>query len=216
MALYRKAEFARFCKVSNAHISVAITRGKVIEEKDGKIDSENPINLLYKATCDENAVRAGEPEKVAEIAEKQAPAPKKSQKAPKPPKEPTSNKRNDLLDKKFDIEIEEKEARINKIRQEARMAELKEQKLTGQLIPTDVVYSTIRQLSQSLMMSFKNMAEAAVTDIAKSAKMNRDQMAALRKQMKDHINTAINQAVDDAQKNVDNITKEYSQAKKAA
>jgi hypothetical protein len=176
------------------------------------IDSENELNRLYKATCDENAVRKGDTDKVAEIEEKPAPRAKKE----KAPKQKADKKLNKRLEEKFDIEIEEKQARIDKIKREAEMSNLKQMKLTGRLIPTDLVFGTIRQLSQSVIMSFKNQLEAIVTDIAKVAKLDRKQTAELRARMREHLNEIINSAVDSAQQNIDNIVKEYSEGRKAA
>lgn len=212
MAIFKKAEFASFCGVSRAHVSVAITRGKIIVQNDGMIDSENELNRLYKATASENAVRRGQGEKVPETSGKPPKEPKK-QKESKPRADP---RLKDRLDKKFDLEIEERQAKINKAKQEAQMTRLKEMKLTGQLIPTDLVYGTIRQLSQSILMSFKNQVDAMVTDLSKVAKLDRKGIADLRKTMREHLNHAVNNAVDEAQKNVENITSEYSQEKKAA
>lgn len=212
MALYKKAEFAEFCGVTKAHISMGIKRGKILVQEDDMVDSENDLNRLYKAKCNENGIRKQEPEKVAEIAEKPTLRAKK-EKAPRPRADSTLKKR---LEEKFDIEVEEKRARINKIHQEAQMSRLKEMKLTGQLIPTDLVYGTVRQLSQSLLMNFKNQLEAMITDISKIARLDRKQSAEMRKQIKEHLNIALNTSVDDAQRNIENITREYSQAKRAA
>lgn len=213
MALYTKAEYAQECGVSRAHISMAIKRGKLIIGDDDKVDSDNALNKLYKATCAENASKKGQPVKVPEIKGKRAPLPKKEKSAPARTTNPLMEQR---ITQKFDIDHEEKQARIQKIRKEVEMADLKQMKLTGQLIPTDLVFGVIRQLSQSITMSFKNQLEAVVTDISKKAKLDRKESAELRGLIKDHLNTTIGNAVDSAQQHIDNIVKEHSQDRKAA
>lgn len=212
MALFKKAEWAAECNVSRAHVSVAISRGKLVETEDGKIDSENAINQAYKANCLENAAKRGQqPGHPQEPVNAKKKAKKERVITHKP--DPALKK---ALEKKMSVELAEKEARTAKIEREMRLMEMKEMKLSGQLIPTDLVASTIRQFMQSVMISFNEGGEAFITDMTKSLKLDRIQTASLRKQMREIINVAVNRAVNNAQKNIDNIIAEHSQGKNLA
>ncbi len=214
MALFKKAEFAAYCEVSKPHVSMALKRGKLVETDDGRIDTENTVNQAFIAHCKDVAAKREKPLENPELAPE---ARKKAKREPKPEPQPKTidpevKKR---VDDKFDTEIKEKQARTSKLERELRLLELKEMKQTGQVIPTDLVANTIRQLMQSVMVAFSDASDAFINDMAKSLKIDREKMALIRKQMKNIVNGAVNRAVDDAQKNVNNIVQEHSQGKAA-
>jgi hypothetical protein len=220
MALFKKVEFAAECRVSKAHVSVAITRGKIIVREDKLIDSKNEINRLYIERCLENKARQPDKPKDVTTGQERGKVAKSKRSKPQEPAEipnraedPTKSAR---ITQKFDVELQEKQARIEKMRLDARLMEMKEAKLTGQLIPTDLVFGTIRQLTQSLLVNFNNSTDAWLVDLAKKLKIDRAMLADLRKDVKKVLNSSVDMAVTDAQKNVENITKEYSQRKNAA
>lgn len=215
MALFKKAEFAAECGVSRAHVSMAIKRTKVIVGADGMIDSENPINRLYKDSCAQNAAEKGKPEKVAETSKKRAPLPGKSKAASKKPERQENPELQERISEKFTIDRLEKQSRIAKINLEAELMQMKQRKLSGQLMPTDMVFNLIRQLSQSMLVGFSNGLDALVTDVAKSAKLDRNEVAEMRKRVRSMINKVIDNSIDDAKRNVDNIVAENSQQKAA-
>jgi hypothetical protein len=220
MALFKKVEFATECGVSKAHVSVAIKRSKVIVRADKLIDSKNPINAAYIEKCLENRVRqGGQPEVVTEVKKQGKTRPSKERQSVVPVEKPERAEdpaQMNRITQKFEVELQEKQARIEKMQRDARLMQMKEMKLTGQLIPTDLVYGTIRQLSQSLLVNFNNSTDALLVDVAKKLKIDRSMLADMRKDLKRILNSSVDMAVNDAQKNVDNITKEYSQGKNAA
>lgn len=217
MALYKKAEFAAECKVDTAYISVMLKRGKVIED-DGKIDSTDPINqafirhqqeLAAKRAHKEDPENSGKTPKMAEFIGK---TPKKLRQN-KTRKQATNSAVSAVVTEKFNVELDERRARTAKAQQEMQLLKMKEQKLSGQLIPTELVANTLRQLLQSVMVSFSDGADALIVDIAKSLKIDRERMADLRKRLKHITNEAVNRSVTDAQKNIQNIVQEHSQRK---
>jgi hypothetical protein len=215
MALFRKAEFAAECGVSKAHVSMAIKRSKVVPNDDGMIDTDLGVNAAYKLKCREDqekrvqplAKPEGKPER-KERAKKEKPA-----RAAQPKLDPEVRKN---ITRKQEVELQEKEAKIRKLEQEMRLSQMKEGKMAGKLIPTDLVASTIRQLMQSVTVSFSDGADALLNDVAKELKIDRQKMAGVRKKLKNVVNEAVSRAVSDAQKNVTNIIQEHSQGSKAA
>jgi hypothetical protein len=210
MALFKKAEFAAECGVKTAYISVMLKRGKVVETPEGQIDSLNVTNAAFMEHQKELHLKKQAGSEVKETAPKQA-------KKAKPTKshtvvaDPEIKKR---LNDKFSVEMDEKKARTQKIAREMQLMDMKTQKLMGQLIPTDLVASTIRQLMQSALVSFTNSADALAVDLSKKFKIDRAQLADFRKSLKRIANEAVNHAVNDAQKNIRNIAQEHSQTDK--
>lgn len=211
MAIFKKGEFAEFCGVSPAHVSVAIKRGKVVPGNDGKIDSDHTINRLYRQHCDESKANKPAPPKVADTAEKPPKTEKSKRKAPSR----VNTRLERQITEKFEIEKEERQARIQKQNLDAKILEMKLGKLSGKMIPTDLVANTIRQLAQSIMVSFNNGADALAVDISKLAGLNRNQHADIRKKLRQIVNEAVNTAVSDAQHNVANIVQEHTQNRAA-
>ena len=208
MALFKKAELAAECGITKAYISMALKRGKLIDTADGEIDSNNPVNAAFIAQQKERK-SAG---KTAKMPEKPGKTPKK-----KPSKKQTEISESEpvakVVSEKFEVDIGEKRARTAKIQQEMRLAAMKEMKLTGQLIPTDLVSNTIRQLMQAVMVSFNDASDALIVDVAKRLKIDRAQLADLRSRLKHITNEAVDRSVSEAQKNIQNIVQEHSQAK---
>jgi hypothetical protein len=147
---------------------------------------------------------------------KSAVKPIKEAKTPKPAPRRENTALSKRLNEKFQVELNEKQARTAKIDKEMRLLEMKEMKLSGQLIPTDLVANTIRQLMQTTMVSFNDAADALLVDLAKMLKIDRQKMAELRKKLKGIVNDAVNRSVNEAQKNVHNIAQEHSQQRKKA
>lgn len=214
MALFKKAEFAAYCEVSKAHVSMALKRGKLIETDDGKIDTENTTNAAFIAHCRELAAERTKPLENPVVSPGEPKPPKKQKKEPKQQikVDPSVKKR---IDEKFGVELDEKKARTEKINRELALLEMKQMKMAGQVIPTDLVANTIRQLMQSVTVAFTDASDAFINDMAKSLSIDREKMALIRKQMKNIVNAAVNRAIDDAQKNINNIVQEHSQGKAA-
>jgi hypothetical protein len=212
MALFKKAEFAAECGVKTAYISVMLKRNKVVETQDGQIDSLNPLNAAFM-------------EHQKELHLKRQSAPEVKETAPKPPKKEKQAKSQTVkadpevakrISQKLEVELDEKKARTTKITRELQMMDLKTQKMMGQLIPTDLAANAIRQLMQSALVAFTNAADALAVDLQKKFKIDRTQLAEVRKSLKKLANDAVNQSVNDAQKNIANIAQEHSQNKNIA
>lgn len=206
MAVFKKSEFAEQCGLSRAHISMAIKRGKIVVSDDGTIDSSNPVNEAFRLNCEHKSQKIDQSEN--EVKKERPPT--KS----KPEKKKADPKLKKALENKFNVEITEREVRTKKISSETELIEMQKMKLSGKLIPTDLVMNTIRQLMHSIMTSFNDGAEALVTDIGKRLKMDRSDIATMRKSLKSIVNESVNRSIDDAQKNIDNIISEHSQGKR--
>jgi SMC interacting uncharacterized protein involved in chromosome segregation len=102
-----------------------------------------------------------------------------------------------------------------KMQQEAELSRLKMEKIMGELIPTDLVKNLIMLHSRSIIMAFKNMIEQMIDRIAGKYKLSAGEIAALRKDSIDKLNTAVQSAINNSKTSLNNIVDEYSNARGA-
>lgn len=108
------------------------------------------------------------------------------------------------IDKKLKVqELEKKQV-------ETRILTIKEQKLIGEVIPTDIVKSIFTQHSQSIVTEFKNCIEDVLTIFGKRKGLNTNEIAEIRGSLTVSINVAVDKAVDMSKKNLNSIISEFS------
>lgn len=199
MSIHNKLEFRKICGLSSKHFSTYLKRGKIVVGDDGKLDDANPINQEFiKRHADRK-----------QVASKGA---SKKAKAPADPEPGTGEKTNTL----YELDKEQKALNIEKQRKEAAILDARIKKLNGELIPTDLVKLTIAQIFRGFTVELKQEFDKVVTDIAKKAHFNGNQVAELRGIVAKSINTSVQRGVESSKKNIQNIISEYSANKKAA
>jgi hypothetical protein len=225
MALYSKKEFADLCKQKTNYLSVQIQRGKVVLDKDEKIDTSNLINSLYLEKI------YGRMDFVPTGHEAFAPAPPKAK-----PK-----RKADEWDG-FDEDEEETAAgggsekslaelleakdiknltypdleRIYKFRQGEHLLkrtereEIEIQKKRGEVIPSDLLPPVILQHNQSFITTFKEVVDQILTDYTQIKQLTVEEVADMRGRMVDAINTGANKATEMTLKAITTIVKDYT------
>lgn len=199
MAIYTRSDFAKECGVSEAYIGVYIGRGKVVLTSDGQVDSKQRDNFdfLRKQLDKKKDKQVKETVISAHIS--------------------TNTAKNNVLEQEevdgYDLSMRKKAIDIEKVEVDVRLAKLKEEKLRGELIPVEIVKGLFLQHSQSILTEFKNSVENFITVIAKRKELNINEVAEIRGEIVQAINTAVDKAVDASKKNVNNIIKEFSNSK---
>lgn len=112
-----------------------------------------------------------------------------------------------------ELERQLKEAELHKKRVDTQIALLKEEKLRGIVIPTDIVKVAFQQHFKSISAAFHNAADNLIVNFAKKKDLNREEIAELRGELIEVINIAIQESVAESIKTVDNIVDEYSEKK---
>lgn len=217
MPYYSQSEIARIVGKSNAYISTYTKRGKLV--KSGTVyDTDIPENrdflLGFGIDPSKPIVIPPKVSKTKPTSKKETKTVSKKDSDPKieKPKRKTlrsapvieapknqdqdSKYQADLVKKNADIEY--KEAQTEKIRLEIA-------RLRGENIPIDLVTNLVRELSSSLIKSYKEGAENIVTEMAHRTKMDPEMEAQMRGKLVSVINEAHNRAIDVAKKKVVSI-----------
>lgn len=200
MALYSRKEFIELCGYewsdsSRAKVAMWIKREKIVEE-NGKIDDSNPQNRdwILKQRDSSNS-------KVISVEAPIATMPVNIVPVNKPSK---SDNPFEPVEKKL------KAAQLEKIRVDTRIAELKEEKIRGEVVPIDLIKSLFRSHTQSIVTAQKDGIEELLINFSAEARLSGEQLARLRGKMIHILNSAVDKAIIVTQKNMQALVNEFS------
>jgi len=221
MALYKKAEFAQICGISQAYLTMYIKRGKVFIQDDGMIDGNIDHNAAFYQRClSKKPTQADDATSPIIETSQNADTVVKSHKktrmetdnTPKPTEDETPAKQT-KYDEKFDLDLAKQKISIEKLQREARLAELQHQRQIGKLMPKDAVKTIFIQTIKGYTTAFKQAADKIAVDFGAKNKLSRNDMAELRSTIISAINSAGNSATEEGIRAVDNVVQEYMQLK---
>lgn len=212
MAFYKRSEFQKVYKLSKSSLAVYIGRKKIIE-KDGLIDDSDLINALF---IEKRLKLIGEVAEKSPVISKIVPQnldseSKSSQSSEENPGEFTNSDRTSLP--YSELERQKKLADLIKVEADTRLALLKEEKMMGLSIPTDLVKSLIAQLSKSLVSSFKDGADNFLIEISKRKALDINEQSELKKSLVTIINSSSFKAIEESKKTMKSIVNTYSDKK---
>ncbi len=216
--IYKRSHFAKLCGLTTGNLSNYINRGLVLVKEDQTIDTDEFLNEDFLKSRQEKLKEKYKEsgETPPEILEKPKKSTKKKAKKKKSetweieniqspePKQDNSTEAYESLDRRL------KKQELLKKEAETRLLNMKEEKLKGEHIPTELVRSIILQQSQSFITAFKNSIEDFITLSAKKSNMNVNEIAEARGKITKMINESANKAIVIAKKGVANIVNEYS------
>lgn len=210
MARVSKMDFAESCGLSLGNLYNYTKRGKVIVDDDDMIDDQVEQNAYFLQK---------RLERLAKKNPKQKASSKKGKRA-KTKKEKFAGmldvERRKKQEEIFSLDRQKREAEIRKMMRQERLMEMQEGRLSGQLIPTSLVSSEVKQFAQTVMVSFYNTIDAIIVDIAKKGRMSRVDIADLRRKIKEATNYAVDSSVNSTVKALHAIAQEQSQKRHAA
>ena len=156
-------EAAEKCSKTPKDIHVYISRGKLIKRKDSTIDTENTTNKLFFAKY---GVEKKEPEPVEILKEE----PKKETYKPKQQKN-TKPKEEDNADVVYSAANLDA-LRSAKLEQEIIALKLKNQRLEGEVVETDLIQQTtfeiINAFRSNLLIAAKSVLRTNMSDLEAS------------------------------------------------
>lgn len=221
MAFQSKKEFADACGMTTGNLSNYIARKKVLLSGDLIDDSINPNKEFLIKWSTINAAKISANLKSADAGDTED-IPQTNFKGPTVPniQPPASNitipntkankaAQNDVKGI-MTLEREKKQLDVIKTGEEITHLKLKNEKLQGDNIPTNMVREVFRRHSQNISASFKSGIENLIVEFEKSANLKRDKVAALRGKMITIINEAIENAIKESKKEISNIVQEVS------
>ena len=218
MAFYKQSELAKLLGKSQAHITMAVKRGKLLLSGDF-VDDTVLENKIWIDRQKANAKQVVDEPKVESVS-KVEPIPIVQAKKLKVPilSKPKQRILKDFVptdverasESIADLDKAKKEAEIRYKESQTRLSELKEQKLRGENIPTDLVMNVIGMLGHSLQSSYKNGAAQLMHEISTRTKMNVELEAEFNGRLIDLINISHSDAIIEAKKSIKNIINESS------
>jgi len=199
MAVHTKKEFATLCGITTKDLAVYKGRRQVVIREDGFYSDTDPVNELF---LQKQLAKSGKNIVIEKNTSPEAPAaevPKEVIQHPTSTSIPEVPNSHPPVPKKklspFELEMELKESMIGKTQVQTRIEEIKEQKLLGMLIPTELVKSMVLQLNKAFISSFKDGAERFLTEISKAKRLSGGEQAELLKQMINIINESSHKTI---------------------
>ena len=232
MPAYKRKEFAELCGVSDAYLTMYIKRGKVFLGDDKRIDSELPMNADFIAKSKDKKEKPSsvakektvlksvevfeliedEVEYVApKVVAKVAPIKKERQKKEPVPHFDISNDRTQEAIAKYNLDTQIKQAELEKKEQEIELNRLKIAKITGEVIPTDLIKIIFNQHSKSITTAFHQGCDNFITTIVKQTGMSREEMASIRGQLIEIVNESVRAANEESKMAVKHVVGEYAE-----
>lgn len=214
MGLFSKKEFAGKVGMSTRTLAVHIIRKKVLVS-DNLIDDALQINQEF---LERYSGRISSPSEGAVAT------------SGKPRTKPRGDKNNSVAAKEiaypgksledmektqtlYSLDKEQKVATIEKTKADIQLLAMKRDKMRGLVIPTDIVRALFMQHSKSIVVSFEQGVDKMIIEIAKKAKLGRNDIAELRGKMILIVNESVDAAVKESQVSIKNLVEEYSSLK---
>lgn len=206
MAFHTKKEFSELCGIKTKELAVYISRGKVVMSGE-YIDDKNEANASFLRKFSEKKKASFVAPSVPAPFIPETPSVIKEERPfiPEVPRD-TSSAINPYM-----LERETKIAELEKKRVDIRIAKLKEDKLMGDLIPTDLVRSLIMLQSESTKFAFNEGCENLIVLIAQKKQLNATEVADIRSKLSALINKCIDNSISFSTKKLKTIVTEYSQ-----
>jgi len=198
MAKFSKKEFADRCGMATKNLAVYIKRGKVILLDDDYIDDVDHRNLAF---LQKQKVKNGEKEVIV--------ANVPALKSDKPAKSAEVDENNNYAA----LDLKKTSVQVEKLEQEVRLLKLKEEKLKGVVVPSELIKPVFLQHNQSIITEVHNSSAEFARIFAKKHSLNVNDVAEINGELIKWFNLAINKATVLSVKSIDNIVNDYSEKK---
>lgn len=208
MALYHPKQFAETCGCPYATVRSDIKRGKLIKSGD-YIDSDIYPNNEYLKRKQAEAADRPTPEPKVELTPLPITPKRPNVKEPVYPTPETPNVKAPRVTFE-ELDRQKKALDIEKTAEEIRKLKITIEKLEGEVIPIDLVRSILIQQSKAATTAFKNACDNVLDEFAVKSKMSNDERSRLRGRIIAETNQAIDEAVNLAKKEANQIADEYS------
>jgi hypothetical protein len=108
-----------------------------------------------------------------------------------------------------------KQAELFKKEVDTRIALIKEEKLKGEILPTELFKMLFARHTKSIHVEFHNSVDKMLIRISKRKHLNNEETTEIRKELIQEINNAILLAKDETLKDLKGMIKEYSEKRSA-
>lgn len=223
MAFHSRKEYAELAGLKDVKsLNAYVSRGKIIVS--GKfIDSEN---LENKEWLTKQRIKRGLDEEVAvvrKVISKPKPAPTPKEKSVPTKSKPSKGPSEEFIapepnietdpDKmtKADLELEIKRTELKKKLKEVSLLSIKEDKARGEVVPTELVNSLIREMSEAMKIAYMDGMENYTVVVARQKKMTTAEEAAIKSHFTGLINETLKRQTYVAKRGLKNVVKAYQE-----
>lgn len=230
MALVSRKEFAEICGVETNYINTYVSRKKISVLPTGQIDTENPLNVVFKKNLianrnkgvrEKRIIKKKEVE-IKESIEKQIAEQYKDvvqtievftpKETPKQRKQ--REKQNQDDEDSLNWDLRKKIADTLKSERQAEKEKLAVEKLMGNLMPVDMVEQIMRVNTQDIFKSFENeMINLASIYCDILAGGDRDKLAELIKKIRQKLEFVIQKTEKTSLQEIENVIQEYAEVR---
>ncbi len=109
------------------------------------------------------------------------------------------------------LEKKIKKVELAKKTVDTRIALIKEEKMRGEVIPTEMVKILFAQHSKNIIVEFENSLDKVLTILAKEVGMNNKAISKYRGIIKKEINIAVDSTIDKTKEDIVNMIDEFSE-----
>ncbi len=205
MAFYTRTEFCKLFEIDHGYLSTYIGRKKIIL-------SGEFIDDAVQANAD--WIRKRKEKLGKKVILPTMETPKADLFTTETSKNtPTSNDSSAKSHTNYDLDNEIKQLQAQKARQDIENMRLKNEKLQGKLMPTDLVKVLFSEYTQSNTTSFMDNMNQFLQKLFLKKDFSKEEQAQVRGDIKDMVNNSINAAVDATDKKLENILKEFQNKK---
>lgn len=202
MAQFSKSEFATKCGMKTNGLAVYIRRGAICVGSGGMIDDQNEKNRLFLS---KRAGRMTEQQAIKHVTSIEGHQPTRQETVPEDetdgiPPYSISERRLKFLD------AEKRQAEIS-------LLKIKEQKIVGSVVPSELLIPVMLQHNKSIMESFRNGATDIIRILAKKRNFTGEERAEFNSQLVKIINDAITRATTATSASITTIVTEYSESR---
>lgn len=227
MAIVSRIEFAGICEKSPQYISQYIKRNKISVLPNGQIDTENPLNLIFKKNLkkvEKKKVEAVRTEKrearavpeveelptaelykqVVQVFTKPETAYQKKQR----------EKQNEEDKETVNWDARKKKADALKAERSAELAQLQVEKMMGNLMPVDLVEMILKVNVQDIFKTFENELinlGSIYCDILAGG--NRDKLAEIVVKLRMKLSETIKRIELTAAQEIENVVEDYAETR---
>lgn len=201
MALLSREEIVDRLGISHAYFNVYLKRKKINLNKDGLVDTNDPLNADFiKARMSKAPdIPVGESLKEQKQKAKEA--------------------RNsvpiieDSGVSKYDLEVSIKQADLEKKQNEIELLKIKRQKLEGELIPTELVTHVFVRQAKTITTEFHNALNSYISTLKSRYKLSNEDVALMRGEVTRLTNKAIEDSTTAGLKDIESIVDDYSETR---
>lgn len=208
MAIVTRSEFAAICNTTTAVIATNVSRKKINSFSDKTIDTNDPLNKIFLKLRKQKDIK----DALNVRQQKKKPEPEESKEAPvkKTPRKKSSKEEQE----NSSLILRKLRAETSKAEKDNEIKTLTLEKMTGKLIPVDLMTGILKINIQNIFRSFENelMNIASIyCDIMAAG--DRGKLSEVIDLMRQNLHRIIKETKTNAAKEIEGVINEYAETR---